>query len=59
MSAGAQVPMQHSNYVSDYMTVELAQWRLFLAVADEVSLGRAAVRLRTNQTAVSRAVRRL
>jgi hypothetical protein len=59
MSAGAQVPMQHSNYVSDYMTVELAQWRLFLAVADEVSLGRAAVRLRTNQPAVSRAVRRL
>ena len=51
--------MQHSNYVSDYMTVELAQWRLFLAVADEVSLGRAAVRLRTNQPAVSRAVRRL
>jgi DNA-binding transcriptional LysR family regulator len=41
------------------MSVELAQWRLFLAVADEGSLGRAAVRLGTDQPAVSRAVRRL
>jgi DNA-binding transcriptional LysR family regulator len=46
-------------YVLRYMGVELAQWRLFLAVADEGSLGRAAVRLGTDQPALSRAVRRL
>jgi DNA-binding transcriptional LysR family regulator len=41
------------------MGVELAQWRLFLAVADEGSLSRAAVHLDTDQAALSRAVRRL
>jgi DNA-binding transcriptional LysR family regulator len=46
-------------HVSRYIGVELAQWRLFLAVADEGSLGRAAVRLGTDQPALSRAVRRL
>jgi DNA-binding transcriptional LysR family regulator len=41
------------------MSVELAQWRLFLAVADEGSLNRAAVHLAMDQPALSRAVRRL
>ncbi|MGO9905359.1 MAG: LysR family transcriptional regulator [Solirubrobacteraceae bacterium] len=39
------------------MGVELAQWRLFLAVADEGNLGGAAIRLGTDQPALSRAVR--
>ena len=34
------------------MGVELAQWRLFLAVADEGSLTRAAIRLGVDQTCV-------
>jgi DNA-binding transcriptional LysR family regulator len=51
--------MKHPCYVLRYMSVELAQWRLFLAVADEGSLGRAAARLGSDQPAVSRAVRRL
>ena len=51
--------IEHPCYVLRYMGVELAQWRLFLAVADEGSLGRAAVRLGTDQPASSRAVRRL
>jgi DNA-binding transcriptional LysR family regulator len=41
------------------MSVELAQWRLFLAVADEGSLSRAALHLGVDQPALSRAVRRL
>jgi DNA-binding transcriptional LysR family regulator len=41
------------------MTVELGQWRLFLAVADEGSLSRAALHLGVDQPALSRAVRRL
>ena len=41
------------------MGVELAQWRLFLAVADEGSLTRAAIRLGVDPPALSRAVRRL
>lgn len=41
------------------MGVELAQWRLFLAVADEGSLTRAATHLGVDQPALSRAVRRL
>jgi DNA-binding transcriptional LysR family regulator len=41
------------------MHVELAQWRVFLAVADAGSLSRAAVQLGTDQPALSRAVRRL
>ena len=49
----------HPCYVLRYMSVELAQWRLFLAVADEGSIGRAAIRLGTDQPAVSRAVHRL
>jgi DNA-binding transcriptional LysR family regulator len=57
--SGAEVLIEHPCYVLRYMGVELAQWRLFLAVADEGSLGRAAVRLGTDQPALSRAVRRL
>jgi DNA-binding transcriptional LysR family regulator len=41
------------------MGVEIAQWRLFLAVADTGSFSRAAVRLGLDQPAVSRAARRL
>jgi DNA-binding transcriptional LysR family regulator len=58
-SSAAEVLIEHPCYVLRYMSVELAQWRLFLAVADEGSLGRAAVRLGTDQPALSRAVRRL
>ncbi|MGP3945435.1 LysR family transcriptional regulator [Streptomyces sp. 6N106] len=41
------------------MAVELAQWRMFVAIADAGSLSRAAARLQTDQPALSRALRRL
>lgn len=41
------------------MAVDLAQWRVFLAVAEHGSLTKAAEALHTDQPALSRAVRRL
>jgi hypothetical protein len=43
MSTAVEVLIEHPCYVLRYMGVELARWRLFLAVADAGSLGRAAV----------------
>ncbi|WP_328522732.1 LysR family transcriptional regulator [Kribbella sp. NBC_00359] len=41
------------------MAVELAQWRMFVAIADAGSLSRAAVDLQADQPTLSRALRRL